>query len=86
MAKVIVYTTGTCPYCHHAKQLLAQKNISYTEIRIDLNPAMRDEMVTLSGRKSVPQIMINGESVGGFDDLFALEQSGKLAELIRPLA
>ena len=62
--------------------MLDQKKISYTEIRVDLNPAMRDEMMLLTGRKTVPQIVINGEPIGGFDDLFALEQAGKLDALV----
>lgn len=82
MAKVIIYATATCSYCVHAKRLLDQKKISYTEIRVDLNPAMRDEMIVLTGRKTVPQIVINGDPIGGFDDLFALEQSGQLDALV----
>ncbi len=83
MAKVIIYTTGTCSYCIHAKRLLDQKKIPYTEIRVDLNTAMRDEMIVLTGHKTVPQIVINGETIGGFDDLFALEQSGQLDLLVQ---
>jgi glutaredoxin 3 len=83
MQKIILYTTQTCPYCIYAKKLLEQKGLSYTEIRIDLNPVMRDEMINLTGRKTVPQIIINGDPIGGFDDLHALDVSGKLDEILQ---
>lgn len=69
----------------HAKKLLDHKGAQYTEIRIDLNPAMRNEMMTLTGRKTVPQILIDGESIGGFDDLYALEVAGQLDKLLEPV-
>lgn len=78
MAKVVVYTTSTCPYCIQAKELLKKKGVKFEEIRVDLDPAKRDEMVHLSGRRTVPQIFINDEPIGGFDDMWALEQAGKL--------
>ena len=76
--KVVVYSTASCPYCVRAKNLLAMKNVSFEEIRIDLNPALREEMESLSKRRSVPQIFIGGRHVGGFDDLNALNDSGEL--------
>lgn len=85
MQKIILYTTQTCPYCTYAKKLLDKKELHYTEIRVDLNPVMRDEMINLTGRRTVPQIIIDGEPIGGFDDLHALDVSGKLDEMIEKL-
>ena len=82
MANVIIYTSDNCSYCLHAKQLLDNKHVTYTEIRVDLDAAKRDEMVRLSGRRTVPQIFINDQSIGGFDDLAALAKEGKLDPLL----
>lgn len=82
MANVKIYTTEICPYCVRAKQLLDRKNISYQEIRVDIEPALRDEMIRLSGRRTVPQIFINEQSVGGCDDLYVLERAGELDKLL----
>lgn len=82
-AKVTIYTTPTCSYCMQAKQLLNKKNIPYTEIRVDLDPAILNEMEALSARKTVPQIIINGKPIGGFDDLVALELSGQLDKILK---
>lgn len=82
MAKVIVYTSDTCPYCHMAKELLTQRNIPFEEIRVDLDPVKREEMMRLSQRRTVPQIFINDQSIGGYDDLAALAKSGKLNDLL----
>lgn len=78
---VIIYTTRFCPFCIRAKALLDQKNISYVEYAVDNNAALRQEMMQKSGRRTVPQIWINEKHVGGCDDLFALEASGKLNQL-----
>ncbi len=83
MATVVVYTSATCPYCVHAKQLLDSKQVAYTEVRVDLDATQREEMERRSGRRTVPQIFINDQPVGGFDDLSALSKSGKLDELLR---
>lgn len=83
MAKVIVYSKPYCPYCDNAKQLLQSKNISFEEIRVDLSDEKREEMMRLSGQRTVPQIFINGQSIGGFTDLAALDESGKLDELLK---
>ena len=64
MPNVIIYTTGYCPYCYQAKDLLDNKNIQYQEIRIDSDPARRAEMIQKSQRRTVPQIFINGHHVG----------------------
>jgi len=82
MPKVIIYTTDYCPYCKLAKNLLDQKAVAYEEIRIDLEEAKREEMMKLSGRKTVPQIFINDQPIGGYDDLASLAKSGKLKELL----
>jgi glutaredoxin 3 len=65
-----------------AKQLLASKKLEYQEVRVDLDAEKLDEMIRLSGRRTVPQIFINGQSIGGYDDLFALSQSDKLTQLL----
>jgi glutaredoxin 3 len=83
MAEIIIYSTLTCPYCVRAKSLLDAKQVTYHEIMIDNDPALREEMIAKSGRRTVPQIFINGEAVGGFDDLYALDKSGKLDELLK---
>ena len=71
MAKVEVYSTGQCPYCVMAKKLLERKGVSYTEIRVDSDPAKRQEMMQKSRQRTVPQIFINGEAIGGYTDLLA---------------
>jgi glutaredoxin 3 len=83
MKTATIYTTQICPYCDRAKQLLNSKGISYNEIRIDLNAELRAEMMQRSDRKTVPQIFIGDYHVGGCDDLYALEKTGKLDELIQ---
>ena len=83
MKKVVIFTTGLCPFCWAAKRLLAEKNISYREIDILENPGARVDMVAKSGgRTSVPQIFIGGAHVGGSDDLYALEEQGRLDNLL----
>ena len=80
---VTLYTTRYCPYCIHAKQLLEQKNVRYKEISVDQKPHLRQQMMEKSGRHTVPQIWINQQHIGGCDDLFALEHSGQLDQLIK---
>lgn len=81
-AKVIIYTKANCPYCVWAKQLLDNKKVSYNEIRVDLDDSQRAIMEQASGRRSVPQIFINDQPIGGFDDLAALEKAGNLNQLL----
>ena len=71
MNKVRIYTTASCPYCIRAKHLLQDKGLEYTEIRVDLDDTERDKMISLSGRRTVPQIFMDGNHIGGFDDLYA---------------
>jgi len=82
MAEVTIYTTVACPYCVQAKRLLAQKGIPYTEIDVTTDAARRHEMIQASGRRTVPQIFIGERSIGGFDELYDLEQSGELDALL----
>jgi len=82
MAKVDVYSTAQCPYCVMAKQLLERKGVSYNEIRVDKNPEKRQEMMTKSRQRTVPQIFINDQSVGGYTDLLGLDRAKKLDGLL----
>lgn len=83
MAKVLMYLTASCPFCQSADRLLQQKGVAVQKIRVDLEPARRAEMVQKSGRRTVPQIWINGLHVGGCDDLYALERAGELDPLLK---
>jgi glutaredoxin 3 len=84
MPAVKMYTTQVCPYCQRAKALLKQRGVEQIEeIRVDLNPAERDTMVELTGRRTVPQIFIGTTHVGGCDDLYALDQRGGLLPLLQ---
>jgi glutaredoxin 3 len=81
--KVEIFTGANCAYCVAAKNLLKSKGLDYEEFRIDLDPARREEMlVRAANRRTVPQIFVNGEHVGGFDDLVAADRSGKLSQMI----
>ena len=83
MNPVRMYTTQVCPYCVRAKALLKQRGVAeIEEIRVDLDPAQRDRMVHLTGRRTVPQIFIGDTHVGGCDELIALDQKGALAPLL----
>ena len=80
---VLVYCTAACPYCQAADQLLARKGVAGVErVRVDLEPHRREEMAQRSGRRTVPQIWIDGRHIGGSDDLHDLEQSGELDQLL----
>lgn len=78
MVKVVMYTRTVCPYCDQAKALLKRYDVAIDEVNIDVNPSKAAEMIEKSQRRSVPQIFINGEHIGGCDDLVALERAGKL--------
>ncbi len=83
-APVVMYSTGACPYCSMAERLLVAKGITdISKIRVDLDPAKRAEMMERTGRRTVPQIYVAGTHVGGYDELAALDRSGKLDELLR---
>ena len=84
MAAVKMYTTQVCPYCVRAKALLKQRGVEQIEeVRVDLDPAERDRMIELTGRRTVPQIFIGDTHVGGCDDLIALDQRGALMPLLQ---
>jgi glutaredoxin 3 len=83
VAKVEIYTTTYCPFCTRAKSLLKSKNIAFVEIDVTEDDALRTKMIELSGgRRSVPEIFINGKIIGGFDELKALNDAGKLDGLL----
>jgi glutaredoxin 3 len=83
MPKIEVYSTAVCPYCVAAKNLLKAKGLEWSEVRVDTDPVQRDAMLERSGgRRTVPQIFINDQLVGGYDDLVAADRSGKLKQLL----
>ncbi|MCX7072824.1 MAG: glutaredoxin 3 [Gammaproteobacteria bacterium] len=82
MKPVTVYSTRICPYCMMAKRLLTQKGVPYEEILIDGNEQLRIDLMTRTGRRTVPQIYVGDHHVGGFDDLAALERAGQLDPLL----
>lgn len=84
MAKVEIYTWSTCPFSRRAKQLLNQKGVNYIEYEIDDDDAARDAMAARGndGKRSVPQIFINDQHMGGSDDLYRLEKQGLVDELL----
>ncbi len=84
MQPVKMYTTLVCPFCQRAKMLLKQRGVDQIEeVRVDLNPAERDTMIQITGRRTVPQIFIGDTHVGGCDDLIALDQKGGLVPLLQ---
>lgn len=82
MQHVVIYTSGWCPYCMRAKQLLDDKGVAYEEIKVDGQPQVRAAMAEKAGRTSVPQIWIGEQHVGGCDELVALERAGRLDALL----
>ncbi len=87
MPKIEIYSTAVCPYCMSAKNLLKSKGLEWSELRIDADPTQREVMLARSGgRRTVPQIFINDQHVGGFDDLVAADSNDKLAELLAATA
>jgi glutaredoxin 3 len=83
LAKVVMYSTGVCPFCVMAERLLKSKGVGEIEkIRVDLEPARRQEMTDRTGRRTVPQIYVGERHIGGFDDLSALDRAGGLDALL----
>ena len=82
MAKIEIYTTNTCPYCARAKNLLNAKDVDFTEIDLTGKGEERDALVQRTGMRTVPQIFINGQLIGGSDDLHVLEEKGELDRLL----
>lgn len=79
---IVIYTTAICPYCISAKNFLKSKGLSWTEIRIDTDPAERERMMARARRTSVPQIFVGDVHVGGFDDMMALHRAGRFEPLL----
>jgi len=83
VANILMYTTGTCPYCINAERLLLSKGVTQiNKVRVDLEPELRVKMMEQTGRRTVPQIYIDDVHVGGFDDLRALDMAGKLDPML----
>ena len=83
MQAVKMFTTQVCPYCQRAKMLLKQRGVeNIEEVRIDLDPGQREHMMSITGRRTVPQIFIGNTHVGGCDDLMALDKAGGLLPLL----
>jgi glutaredoxin 3 len=80
---IVMYVTGWCPYCQRVRGLLAKKGLEFTEIDVDEDGKLRQEMIARSGRRTVPQIFIGDKHVGGCDDLLSLDGSGELDRLIQ---
>lgn len=82
-AQVRMYTSAVCPYCQRAERLLKERGVQDIEkIRIDLDPAQKEKMMTETGRRTVPQIYIGSTHVGGCDDLYELDRAGKLVPML----
>jgi glutaredoxin 3 len=85
-SKVVMYSTTVCPYCQMAERLLKARGVEHIEkILIDREPARRQEMMTRTGRRTVPQVFIGEQHVGGFDDLSALDRQGGLVPLLQTI-
>jgi glutaredoxin 3 len=85
MAKILMYSTGVCPFCNMAERLLKSKGVTEIEkVRVDLDPSRREEMIARTGRRTVPQIYVDDRHVGGFDDLAELDRAGELDFLLAP--
>lgn len=82
MTDVVIYTTQVCPYCVRAKQLFQRKGVSYREVDVSFDQAERMALVARTKQRTVPQIFINDQHIGGCDDLYALERSGQLDPLL----
>jgi len=80
MVKIVIYTKDNCPYCRMAKEIFTGRKLAFEEIRVDLQADKLEEMIRLSQKRTVPQIFINDQSIGGYDDLTTLMKSGKLRE------
>lgn len=78
----MLYGTEFCSYCGAARMLLKKKGIEFEEILVSRDDALREEMQRLSGRRTVPQIFVDGQPIGGFDDLYSLDQDGRLDKLL----
>jgi glutaredoxin 3 len=84
MPRVELYTTPSCPFCVRAKRLLKERDIAYTEFDVSEDDELRAEIMERTGRRTVPQIFIDGRSIGGFEELAALDAAGELRDLAEP--
>ena len=83
MPEVVIYTTTYCGYCHRAKMLMEEKRVAFEEINLDEQPERYEEMLSRAeGRRTVPQIFVNGLGIGGCDEIYDLERKGQLDELL----
>ena len=83
MPEVVIYTTTYCGYCHRAKMLMEEKQVAFEEINLDEQPERYEEMLSRAeGRRTVPQIFVNGLGIGGCDEIYDLERKGQLDELL----
>ncbi len=78
MPDIVLYTTELCPFCKRAKELLNQRGLGFREIDVAKNAGLRQEMIKVTGRRSVPQLVIDGNPIGGYQELLALAEEGKL--------
>lgn len=85
MSKVVMYSTMSCPFCMAARMLLKKKGVDYEDIGVSGDPELRGKMEQLSGRRTVPQIFIDDNPIGGFDELYRLEKNGELDSLLKPI-
>ena len=83
MKRVEFYSADWCPFCMRAKALLDARGIAYEEINVDRIPGFREKLVEMTGRMTIPQIIIDGEPVGGYDDIAALDRNGELLPLVQ---
>ena len=83
MKKVEFYSANWCPFCMRAKALLDARGIEYEEVNVDEIPGFREKLVEMTGRMTVPQIIIDGNPVGGYDDIAALDRAGELLPLVQ---
>jgi glutaredoxin 3 len=83
MADVTLYTTRACPYCVAAKRLLQARGVPFEEIDVTGDDARRAWLAQVTGRRTVPQIFIRGQAIGGYDDLAALDRSGRLGQMLK---
>jgi len=81
-ANVTIYTTNVCPYCVRAKDLLNKKNVAFTDVNVETRPDLREWLVERSKQRTVPQVFVNGEPLGGFTDIAALDRAGRLDALL----
>jgi glutaredoxin 3 len=86
MPRVELYTTPSCPFCVRAKRLLAERRIAYAEMDVSEDDDLRADVIERTGRRTVPQIFIDGRSIGGFEELAALDAAGELREFAEPNA